>query len=625
MNQLLGLAPGGAIGCGGRRYVITHILSLEALLAKDLETGRSLELKLCDITPPPTQLSVPEKTAAKDLALIEQKDWTTAELWFSRIHPLLTGRRTDEMVRAVAQEAGVHRTTVYRKLARYEQSSRVSELTPTKPTGGKGQSRLAPEAEAIVDSLLKEVYLNKQKRSFKKTADEISRSFAHAELKPPHYNTIRKRILAISEKERDKERLGAKAVSKKHDAFPGHFPGADWPLAVVQIDHTKFDIMLVDDIHRLCIGRPWVTLAIDVFSRMVVGIYVSLEPPNSMSVGLCIAHAILPKEQCLARLDLSTSWPCWGVMQRIHADNGREFRGNMLQRACKEYNIDIEWRPVKTPRYGAHIERLLGTFNQEIHSLPGTTFSSAAERGEYDSEGQAAMTMTEFEKWLVTYITGVYHQRQHGGLMTSPIQQYEKGVLGTDELPGRGLPRRIVDEDRLRLDLMPYFERTVQPYGVVLDEVHYYSDVLRRFVNAKEPHQPRTKRKFTFRRDPRDISTLYFYDPEVKDYFRIPYRDTAHSPMSIWEFREARRRLEKEGVKKINEALIFRSYEQMRVIEEQARHETKHVLRKNQQRRDQKQIYQPKVAVEKIPSESDQSVSGGTPPVVQPFDELEEL
>jgi hypothetical protein len=78
MNQLLGLAAGAAIGCGGRRYVITHILSLEAILAKDQETGRSVELKLCDITPPPTQLSVPEKIAAKDLALIEQKDWTIA-------------------------------------------------------------------------------------------------------------------------------------------------------------------------------------------------------------------------------------------------------------------------------------------------------------------------------------------------------------------------------------------------------------------------------------------------------------------------------------------------------------------------------------------------------------------
>jgi len=353
MNQVLGLAPGAAIASGGRRYVITHILSLEAILAKDQETGKSIELKLCDVSPP--QPSVSQKTETKDLTLIEQKDWASAELWFSRIEPLLFLPRTAEMVEAVAHEAGVHPATVYRKIAIYEQSGRVSDLTPTKPNGGKGQSRLAPEAEAIVGSLVKEVYLNRQKRSIKKTNDEIRRSFANADLKAPHYHTIRNRILAVSEEERDKKRLSAKVANEKHAAFPGHFPGADWPLAVVQIDHTKFDIMLVDDIHRLCIGRPWVTLAIDVFSRMVVGIYISLDPPNSMSVGLCIVHAILPKEQWLARLDLSTSWPCWGVMQRIHADNGREFRGNMLQRACKEYNIDLEWRPVKTPHYGAHM------------------------------------------------------------------------------------------------------------------------------------------------------------------------------------------------------------------------------------------------------------------------------
>lgn len=623
MNQMLGLAPGAAIASDGRRYVITHILSLEAILAKDQETGKSVELKLCDITPP--QPSVSQKTETKELILIEQKDWASAELWFSRIQPLLFLPRTAEMVKAVACEAGVHMATVYRKIAIYEQSGRVSDLTPTRSNGGKGQSRLAPEAEAIVGSLVKEVYLNRQKRSIKKTNDEIRRSFANADLKPPHYLTIRNRILAVSEEERDKKRLSAKVANEKHAAFPGHFPGADWPLAVVQIDHTKFDIMLVDDIHRLCIGRPWVTLAIDVFSRMVVGIYISLDPPNSMSVGLCIVHAILPKEQWLARLGLAASWPCWGVMQRIHADNGREFRGNMLQRACKEYSIDLEWRPVKTPHYGAHIERLLGTFNEEIHSLPGTTFSSPTKRGGYDSEGQAVMTMAEFEKWIATYITGVYHQREHSGLMTSPIQRYEKGILGTDEMPGRGLPRRIVDEDRLRLDLMPFFERAVQSYGVVVDEVHYYSDVLRRFVNAKEPGQSRKKRKFTFRRDPRDISTLYFYDPEVKDYFRIPYRDTAHSPMSIWEFREARRRLEKQGIKEINEELIFRSYEQMRSIEEQARKETKHVRRKGQQRRHLKQIYQPKATGKKVLSETERSESDDAFPIVQPFDELEEL
>jgi putative transposase len=111
----------------------------------------------------------------------------------------------------------------------------------------------------------------------------------------------------------------------------------------------------------------------------------------------------------------------------------------------------------------------------------------------------------------------------------------------------------------------------------------------------------------------------------VKDYFRIPYRDTAHSPMSIWEFREARRRLEKQGIKEINEELIFRSYEQMRSIEEQAKKDTKHVRRKGQQRRRLKQIYQPKATGKEVPSETERSQSDDAFATVKPFDELEEL
>jgi putative transposase len=222
MNQLLGLTPGATVGCGGRRYVITHILSLEAILAKDQDDGRSIELKVCDITAP-IQLSTLEKTAGKDLALIEEKDWTMAEQWFSRLYPLLSGRRTDEMVRAVAKEAGVHRTTIYRKLSLYEQGGRVSDLIPTKSSGGKGHNRLAPEVEAIIASVLREFYLTKQKRSIKCAVDEIRRIFASTNLTSPHYNTIRNRVLAIPERVKDKERLGHKVARESMMPFPDSF------------------------------------------------------------------------------------------------------------------------------------------------------------------------------------------------------------------------------------------------------------------------------------------------------------------------------------------------------------------------------------------------------------------
>ena len=359
-----------------------------------------------------------------------------------------------------AQAAKVHTATVYHWLKLYERTGRVSALLPIKPNGGRGKSRLSQEVEAVIKDTLENYYLKQQKPSAQKTCLDVIRLCRQAKLKPPHPNTVRQRIVALSEELKMKRRRGAKAAREKFEPAAGAFPGADWPLAYVQIDHTTLEIILADDLHRLPVGRPWITLAVDVFSRMVTGFYVSFDPPGSMSVGLCLTHSILPKEKWLAKYNISTPWPCWGLMGTLHADNAGEFRGQMLKRACAEYGINLEWRPVARPSYGAHIERLLGTVLKEIHSLPGTTFSEPKEKGEDNSEKEAAMTLSELEEWLAVFITQVYHQRVHSELRTSPIKRYEEGILGTKDHLGTGLPHRVLDEDRLRLDFMPHLERT---------------------------------------------------------------------------------------------------------------------------------------------------------------------
>lgn len=602
------------------RYV-----NLEAVLEKESETGKDERLLIKDSSVPGE--TIPSgQTKGPDIALIDQEDWREAERRFSIIRPLLTEpRRTRKTVDEVARAHGVHAATIYRWLDLYQQCGRTSALVAFPPSGGRGASRLQSESEKILEATIEDFYLTHQKRSVRRTYDELRQRCRNAQVEAPHINTLRNRIKLVSAKEKATRREGKQAAERQHGAFPGHFPGADWPLAVVQIDHTLLDIILVDDIHRLSIGRPWITLAIDVFSRMVVGFYVSLDPPGAMAAGLCIASAILPKEKWLALHDINNAWPCWGLMKQIHADNAGEFRGHMLQRACQEYGVDIEWRPVKKPHYGAHIERLLGTFSKEIHSLPGTTFSNPGQRGEYNSEKNAAMTLAEFEKWLITYIVGVYHQRMHSSLKTSPTKQYERGIFGDDERPGCGLPNRMLDEDRLRLDFMPYVERTVQQYGVVIDDVHYYSDVLRRFINAANPDRPKSKRKFVFKRDPRDISVIYFYDPELKQYYEIPYRDTSHPPMNVWDLRAAMRRVGETGLKEINENLIFDAYEQMRVQEEKAIGETKKIRRTRQRRSLHQHIATPMTMNDHSATQYEEVTFEQSFPQVEPFDDLEEL
>jgi putative transposase len=528
------------------------------------------------------------------------------------------------MVAEAARQTNVHVVTLYRWINLYEQTERTSALIPTKRDGGRGRSRLSPEVEKILSTTIEDHYLKKQKRSIENTCQEVKRRCKNADLEPPHENTVRNRIAALSEERKLKERSGAKAAREKFAPVLSHFPGADWPLAVIQIDHTLLDIILVDDIHRHPVGRPWIAVAIDVFSRMIVGFYISFDPPDAMSVGLCIANAILPKEKWLARFDITTPWSCWGIPKVIHADNAKVFRGNMLKRACEEHGIDLQWRPVMTPHWGGHIERLLGTLLKEIHNLPGTTKSNPKERGEYNSEKEAAMTLSEFEKWLTTYIVEVYHQRVHSSLKMSPVRKYEEGILGPSDRAGTGLPARITDEDRLRLDFMPYIERTIQGYGVQVDEIHYYHDVLRRFISAKDPNNPKLSRQFIFKRDPRNISQLYFFDPEVKQYYTIPYRDISHPPMSIWELREIRRQLEEENVEEVNEQLIFDAFNRMRQQEEQAVRETKRARRSRQRRSEHQKVDRPKTAQEYTSGVED-SQSTPSAPNITPFDEMEEL
>jgi len=62
-----------------------------------------------------------------------------------------------------------------------------------------------------------------------------------------------------------------------------------------KIDHTFVDVIVVDQEQRLPIGRPWLTLAIDVATRMVAGFHISLWAPSTVSLCLALSHAVLAK------------------------------------------------------------------------------------------------------------------------------------------------------------------------------------------------------------------------------------------------------------------------------------------------------------------------------------------
>lgn len=584
MKQLptLKIAQGAKVCHRGVYYLIAQdSTDMVNVLLFNPENSQVVSAKIEELAP----FLDDETKASHELSMLPEAVWADALKIYQIIKPLLGLRRkTKAMVaeRAVQCNAGV--STLYKWIQDFEKTGRVSVFI-RKPRKDKGKKELDPDVEKIIQETIATHYLTTQKISISATYRKVDRLCQAAGLPSPHPNTVKNRIKELDRFEATKAREGRKQAEAETFMIKRHFDDAIVPLQIVEVDHTPVDISLVDDIHRLPIGRPWLTLLIDVFSRMVLGFYISFDPPGNLSLGLCLCHAFLPKEKWLRKHGVEAEWPCWGLPRTIIADNAKEFRGELAKKACDEYGVNLEWRPVATPRYGAHIERYLGTLNTAIHTLPGTTFSNIQQRGDYDSDKHAVMTLEEFERWVTHTIVSIYHQTKHSSLGMAPIAKWKEGIIGTKRSPGLGIPPRVTDELKLKLDLLPFEERTVQEYGIIWDHIEYRHDVLRRWVNAPDPVRPKLKRQFVCRRDPRDISSIWFWDPEVNEYFQIPYRNTSHPAISIWEWRAAKAKAEADHPgQPVDEGLIFRTYEHLERLEQEAVEKTK-VARRNQQRK----------------------------------------
>ncbi|MDH5298124.1 MAG: DDE-type integrase/transposase/recombinase [Desulfobulbaceae bacterium] len=571
-------------------YRISQVLDFESVIGVDVETGRSVPLRIGELRLIESDASgVP----AVDLSELADEDWRIAEQRFAAIKPfvntLTPGRRDVEQR---AKEVGVDTATLYRWLKSYKAFGVVSALIPKKPGWKVGKGRIPVFAEKIIQEVMTDFYLTPQRPTAQKAVLEVLRRCRIRGIDAPSPSTIRARISRLSDKEKLRGRGFREKAQNRYMPAAGNFPNADFPLAVVQIDHTPADIILVDDVYRKPIGRPWITLAMDVHTRVVTGYYLSFDPPSETSVAMCVAHSILPKEEWMMLHKVDAQWPVWGIPRTIHVDNGADFRSNNFQQSCLMYGITLEFRPVKQPRYGGHIERMLGTLLREIHALPGTTFSSIKEREGYDAEKNAVMTKSEFEGWLVALISKVYHQRLHSSIGMTPLRKWEIGIFGNAEVQGIGLPSRPADRLTILLDFLPSFRRTVQTFGVTIDGMTYYAEALRPWINADDPETGK-KRDFIFRRDPRDISSIWFFDPVLKQYFKIPFADQSLPVMSLWECQQAKEKLRREGVASVNEHQILIAITELRTRVEESKEKTKKARRQAQRRKEHEKKVSP--------------------------------
>ena len=561
----------------GKVYRLQSALSLDTVLLKEINTGKSCTAKISELIPEHLAEETEAPLSKMDLSLISAEDWKKAKQRETVIKKLILAPCTREQAEKAASQLGLSARQIYKLINRYRSSgNQLRGLLIPKKSGGKGKSRLSHEVEAIIHSVIQDSYLSKQQNKISIVVEEIQRRCFYANIKSPCMNAVRKRIQQLSTKEIIIKRRSTDDA-RKYQPVIGSFPTPNHPMEILQIDHTPVDLIIVDELHRKPIGRPYITIAIDVYSRCITGFCLTLEPPSATSVGLCLTHSCFDKDTWLAERNINSHWPIWGKPNTIYVDNAKEFHCEALQRGCDAHGISIEYRPLGQPHYGGIVERVIGTFMQLIHQLPGTTFSNIVERGDYQSEKKAVLTMSELEHWLTIAITDYYHQKIHSGITMPPIEKYKLGILGDEKNKGCGYLPRIHNKKAFLIDFLPIERRTLQRHGFMLDHITYYSNSLSPMIANQKKNG-----SFLIRRDPRDISRIYVLDTDNQTYLEIPYRTISRPTITLWEHRQALSYLREKGIEKKDEDLIFKAVDKMREITKEATKNSKLARRRHE-------------------------------------------
>lgn len=405
----------------------------------------------------------------------------------------------------------------------YRYTKSVLSLMPQR--GKHSGPRWKASYEAFLD-VVGEVYMSRQCLPKLAVVDALRRrtsAMNHAlppeeAIKVPGRSTIYRWLKDLQQDMVDAARFGAEAARVKYRAVLGKID-VGGVLERVEIDHSPLDLIVIDMLTKLPLGRPWLTVAIDVHSRMVMGFYISFNAPSAYAVLQCLRQAILPKDELLARYpDVKGPWPAHGLMDLIAVDNGRDLHSEAVEAAALEMGIEILFCGAKTPWQKGTVERYMRTVAEGlIHRLPGTVFSSVDARGDYPSEEMAVVDMDTLVHVMIKWIVDVYNVTPHRGIGGRPLDRWYEGIRGRIvELPA--YPQQLQVMTGIPAT------RTVFHYGIELDGLHYNSDLLQ-LIRRRAGSNLKVDLKYY----EDSVAEIHVFDPAAKEYIQVPARATQYA------------------------------------------------------------------------------------------------
>ena len=327
-------------------------------------------------------------------------------------------------------------------------------------------------------------------------------------------------------------RIGSRAFALEHRAIIGTSkqetigPGSRY-----QIDATIADVYLVSRYNRnWIIGRPVVYLVIDVFSRMITGVYIGLEGPSWLGMMMALVNAATDKVKYCAEYGIEITqeqWLAHHIPEVILGDRG-ELAGKNVETSINNLGIRIEnAAPYRGDQKGI-VERHFKIIHSKVKPfIPGFVDVDSTRRGGKDYRLERKLfDIDEFTRAIIYLV--LEHNNNHylnnyqrdtemilDDVIPKPKELWQWGIANRS---GR---LKTFPEDIIKLNLMPSGRATITAKGIKFKKLYYTCEKAKReqwFERARSGSLGKNEKYLDISYDPRKPEYIYIRSSDGKDY-----------------------------------------------------------------------------------------------------------
>lgn len=247
---------------------------------------------------------------------------------------------------------------------------------------------------------------------------------------------------------------------------------------------------LIDEETSENLGRAWLSLMFDAFSRRVLAFYLTFDPPSTRSVMMLLRDWVRRFNRLPSNLVI---------------DGGKEFGSKSFEIFTAIHEIIVHKRPPAQARFGSVIESYFGTTNKQLfHLLAGNTQNTKNVRQltkSVNPKNLAVWSLERLTELLGDFCFGQYDNSPHPALHVCPAEKYTKGMASAGLRGSRTIP---CDEAFRFLTMSSTSKGTakIQPgLGVKIFYLYYWNEAM------LDPEWE--GKEVPVRYDPEDLGTAY--------------------------------------------------------------------------------------------------------------------